>query len=848
MSKVFAFVKYPVFWCCFAVISPAWGQIVPDATLSVNSLVIKNDKVFLIDGGTVKGSNLFHSFERFDVPTGGEAFFNNISNIGNIFTRVTGGNVSNINGIVRANGNANLFLINPNGIIFGTNAKLDIGGSFIGTSASSIKFADGFQFTANSLQEKPLLTVSVPTGLQFGNNPGSITVNGTGHNYNASLPSAVTGNRGSSFLGVKPGNTLALIGGEVTLKGGTVQGEAGSIKLAGVGNQNQNAIVKLTPQNTGWEFDYSAIEKFAPVNLIQKALIDASGVNTGDIQLTGSKINVADGSWVLIENQGNQVGKNITVKASDSVNVFGKDTQNITDSRLLNYTKNSGNAGNILLESKQLFVQDGADIVNYTVASGKGGNILINALELLQLQGFDVGETPVGLESGIGAFSAGIGNAGKITILTNQLRLLPGSQISSATAGAGNGGDILIKADESVEILAATFSTTGRSTIFSSTFGSGNAGNIEINSSRLRLQDGGIISASTYASGKGGTITINAPESIEITGSRLDIERQKIGTEIIEIKNIFPSRINSSTLRPSIFVQKLYNIPSIPNGSTGSVILNTPKLNVSNGAELAVRNEGKGNGGFLQVNAQNILLDNSKFVATTESGDGGNINLSQVIDLQLFGQSQISSTTLGTGNGGNININTDTLVALENSDIMANAQNNRGGEVNIKAQGIFGTQYRDQITPKSDITATGGEPSLNGIVDINTVTNELKFEKVKLPETLPESSKKIAQGCSANRSNFIVTGRGGLSSSPRDLFTGSQALVNLVELVPTQLYQGNITNSVTESYEQEQEEMVEAQGWVIDANGKIALVTKIPNATSYNVGFSQVDCHSSSQP
>ncbi len=140
-------------------------QVMSDGT--VNTIVTRSGNVFTIDNGTTSGTNLFHSFQEFSIPTGGTALFNNAANIQNIFSRVTGGTVSNLDGIIRANGTANLFLLNPNGILFGSNARLNLGGSFIGTTAQAIKFADGTEFSAIPTAS-PLLTMSVPIGLQMG--------------------------------------------------------------------------------------------------------------------------------------------------------------------------------------------------------------------------------------------------------------------------------------------------------------------------------------------------------------------------------------------------------------------------------------------------------------------------------------------------------------------------------------------------------------------------------------------------------------------------------------------------------------------------------------------------------
>lgn len=208
--------------------NPVAAQIVPDVTLPVNSQVTIEGNTFTLDGGTMAGSNLFHSFSELSLPTGWETFFNNAANIDNIFTRVTGGQVSNIDGLIRTNGGANLFLLNPNGIVFGPNAQLNIGGSFFASTANEIVFADG-TFSAVELDETPpLLSINVPIGLQYGENPGAIVDRSLASGVLFENP-AITG------LQVNSGETLALVGGEVWLEGGNLTAEGGRIELGSVG-------------------------------------------------------------------------------------------------------------------------------------------------------------------------------------------------------------------------------------------------------------------------------------------------------------------------------------------------------------------------------------------------------------------------------------------------------------------------------------------------------------------------------------------------------------------------------------------------------------------------------------
>ena len=161
---------------------PAVAQVTSDNT--TNTTVNRSGNNFNILNGIQKGNNLFHSFKEFSIPTGGSVTFKNSSAIENIINRVTGGNISNIDGLIKASGNANLFLINPSGIVFGENASLNIGGSFLGSTAESILFEDGFNYSAIVSDQTPLLTVSVPVGLQMGINPGDITLKGNGNPHN----------------------------------------------------------------------------------------------------------------------------------------------------------------------------------------------------------------------------------------------------------------------------------------------------------------------------------------------------------------------------------------------------------------------------------------------------------------------------------------------------------------------------------------------------------------------------------------------------------------------------------------------------------------------------------------
>lgn len=324
-------------------------------------------------------------------------------------------------------------MLNPNGIIFGSNASLNIGGSFIGSTASTINFADGTQFSAIPSRNTPILTISVPIGLGFGSDPGAIRAQGAGHNLINPIFAPISGRDNLTGLRVQPGKTLALIGGNLAIEGGVLAAEQGRIELGSV----NSGVVRLAPTVQGWTSGYEQVKNFGDIHLSRQALIDAS--EGGTITVQGRNVSLNDGSAILVLNQGLQLsGGSINATASDSLEVNGTSPDGRIASTLLTETVGLVPGGDITVSTKRLIVQSGGQILARTFSSENSGSLTVNASESTQL--LDFSPAYPNLFSNISAATFGQGNAGNLTLSTSNLIGVNGIQIGSATFGSGRGG------------------------------------------------------------------------------------------------------------------------------------------------------------------------------------------------------------------------------------------------------------------------------------------------------------------------------------------------------------------------------------------------------------------------
>ncbi|MBP0001187.1 MAG: filamentous hemagglutinin N-terminal domain-containing protein [Cyanobacteria bacterium SID2] len=853
--------------------SIANAQIVPDDTLG--SRVEDLDGIRQVTGGTEVGTNLFHSFQEFNINLGETVRFENVSTIENIITRVTGDNISNINGVLGANGSANLFLLNPNGIVFGANARLEIGGSFLASTARTLTFENHESF--DTRDSKPLLSINTPLGVQLDTNSGDIV-------------------HSSASLSVPTGQSLTLAGRNLWFDGGQLEAPEGRVALvAGSGR---------------WQWNDRSLESNAmggSIELTDNTLVNASGNGGGEVIAIGDRLSLDRGARILAETlgSGNGIGIEIAVDRLEtrgnswlSTTTYGTGAggdfrieaktidlagagglqdvlerlfalerlENPSDfgSGLFAMTFGAGEAGTISIETDTLALRDSAFISTSTSGSGRGGLLEVQASDTVYISGAQ-----------IAAETLSDGDAGSVNFRTRNLQLDEGGGIFASTFKGGDGGVVRVYASDTIEIAGTTPNGQFNSAIAANAFSEATtqAGTIDVNARQIFIRDGAGIGAVTFGVAQGGIVCLNASESIELSGVRAEpliranINTRSVGTgaagditistgrlvvrdgaeittstsnrgtagrltirasEGIEIRGTDStgqvlSRIRSdaTTIAPFAPVSSWSGLEGVL-GAAGDITIIAPELQLDNGGTLIVSSLGEGvRAGNVNIQVDRLILeDGAQVVAESEFAREGNIKIAAET-IELRDNSSISTSASGLEPGGNLEIETNTLVALGNSDIIANAVNNQGGRISIRAQGIFGTEFRESLTSNSDITASSElGADFEGSVEIDRPNLDTTSGLVGLSQETTDVAGLVTDRCSAWRagSDFSITGRGGLPPNPYE--------PTIVHVLWQDLRSIDRSSQPDENREPMLvEPIVEATGWQQNEDGTISLVS-----------------------
>jgi large exoprotein involved in heme utilization and adhesion len=430
----------------------------------------------------------------------------------------------------------------------------------------------------------------------------------------------------------------------------------------------------------------------------------------------------------------------------------------------------------------------------------------------------------------------GLGKGGNISIKAPSLFLDNQSEINASTFGRGDGGFVRLIIDNQINLDNTSVIATA---VEPTAIGIG--GQIEIDTQQLNLDRQSQLRASTLGQGDADSITIRANTVELINGSKIRTETE----------SEFDAGNITLTLTESLFIAGdgsglFANTEANSTGDGGNITVNSPLINLEDNAAIAVSSLGEGIGGDIKLTANTLNLDDSDITAQTLSTDGGNItlNILESLTLILNNSSNITATA-GTassrGDGGNIVINSPFILSIPSNPfntITANAFQGNGGNINITTNAIFGGQFL--IIDASSQFGLDGEVIINspeveptgGLVEISA--NFIDAESLIAKNACALSADKIAAG-----SSFVIKGKGGLPATPEESGSDSHWLLEWQNPEISEQQSKTKKEAVIVRQRAEKEEIVwqQAQGWLVNSEGKIILTatptTKINSPTPY---------------
>ncbi len=740
----------------------AQSVIVPDGTLgSERSIVLDNyngNPTEVIGGGARRVQNIFHSFAQFNVSEGRSAYFFVPDNaVRNVLTRVTGVNASEILGrlgtfqVVNnqfAPSNANFFLVNPNGVIFGPRSSLDIGGSVVVTTANALQFPNGDLFSATA----PTIPSSVLTV-----DPSALLYNAiNAQNQGIVVQSAF--NDPNNLIGrtiglqVRDNKSLSLFGGDINIDGGQLNASSGRIQLSGLA---ENGIFKLNVSNNDLKFDFPISLKFSSIFLTNATKINLSGNGRG-IDINGQDINILNNSSIFTNILQPITG--IDSKQIGDINIHAKGLINLTQASIIGSIQfGTGRGSNINVSGGNVFISKASQISSVGLGNGNAGNVTIQADEKISFLGRGDNGNPA-------------------AILTSVFALK--SQDNPDFSGNGNGGNVNLKAKLISLEDGALISTTVAGT------SEGRSGNINVNvSDSLLTKDGSIFSTATLGSGDSGSITIEAGNLVRLEGINSNGSRGGLSSKVNAVTGVIKNRRGGDIILKigSLDISNGANIESgsYSVGDSGKISIEAKEsiLLANNGFILSnIEAGGVGNAGDIDITANSIILKgvsqiqsmlkdaDSKNNLAGGKGRAGNIKIKVTNDFTIVGRDDSStsssaifssarsgtegdsgnidisagsilmkedgsifSNTFGSGSGGNILIKTNNLILNSGGQISGGSgrenipgQFGRGGNISIIAKGVIAIDNVGGVINRSGIFTETSSSSYAGDIDITT--------------------------------------------------------------------------------------------------------------------------------
>ena len=701
-------------------------EIVLDGTLGGPARALRGPD-FAIEAqmGQQIGNNLFHSFDTFNLKQGKTATFSAPETIANIISRVTGGQRSSIDGTLRSAIPADMYFLNPAGVMFGEHARLEVQGSLYISTADYLRLGTDGRFAATH-PENTLLSVAPPSAFGFLD----------------ATPAPIS--KHQSILEVQNEKTLSFIGGDLTIKDEYSAGQEHSILNAPNGQINLVSVAAagefpVVPT----EISANTIKRFGTIKITdvpltganyqrEKANIDVSGTGGGNIYIRGGQI-VMENVYVWADTNGKENGQGITINADDFVAEQARITTVVTK-------YGTGKGGNIDIAARKVALKDGAQIATTTRGSGNSGKLTINAEESVEISGFfdDDGKIKIN-RSGLLSNASSTGNGGQIFVKTSALILTNDSTISSHTSNTGNAGDISLQVDTLTLTEGAQIDLNAN------------------NKFNTNIGDGDKF-------GDGGKLTINAKDSVLISG-KIDERRSALVSNTKTNGN--GGEIILSALRLAIEDNGTIQAGTEGNGQGGKISLDVGKLDIRQGGTITAESQAQGNAGHIFLRVSDWLrMQTGSIMTKTDGADGGNISITSPGYLYLTDGEITTSVAAKYGDGGNITLNPKFIV-LDDSKIIAQAASGDGGNININTTGLYDFS--------ASIIDASSKFGLNGRVSINSPEIDISGDLLVLPKNILGGANLLNNRCASlskeNLSRFIITIRDVMPPGPEDLRT-----------------------------------------------------------------------------
>lgn len=725
--------------CLFA--TPLHSEVTLDGSTSPAQTLSGPDYQITENLGQRTGNNLFHSFGRFNIDKTESATFSGSPDIQNVISRVTGGQTSTIDGLLKSTiPNANLYFINPAGVFFGENARIDVQGSFHTSTADYLGFKDGVRFDSGDVTTKPVLTTAAPEAFGFLGNQsaGKITVSG-GEN---------------SILEVKPGKTLSLIGGDININNSSLYAPGGQVNLVSVDSSGAATIgahgietasfTKMGEIHINRASDVPRATITSNENIRTIAEIDVSADKAGRMFIRSGQL-ILDNSFIVSDTKISD-GGNIDIALTGDLilnEVLDKTSTSTTPvSEIRTFTSGTGDAGRITINANRIMLINGAHITSLTgkKSEGNSGSITLEARSVF-LDNTQPDQTPLILTAtqGVGDSEAilinsdqlDLNNSAKITTITTseghsgtisiprgKLALRNGAQIITSVleSASGKAGDIIIQSDT---VLLSGFSTASKlpSSITSLSSGSGNTGTLSISSPQLDILNGARINTFSNAEGNTGAIDIQS-DRIFLSGV-VTIESQDTNEQ--------PKHVSAG----------IYSLTV--NGDSGHVSVVSNKTLELKDAQISVATAGSGNTGNLLVKSDHIALNGTSDKTLTEisnrvtdvnenkSATGNSGSLTVIADSLVSKGALITTTNIGQGNSGPLVVKSKSILLTSGTEntlhpggIISEFHRNSPNDPPRVSGGIFVKAENLNIESGTTISSTTFGSDTAGMTTIST--------------------------------------------------------------------------------------------------------------------------------